>query len=83
MTSARTTGEVDEVRVVALGAFEAAQARNGAASEMTAAWQRKLDGRAVVAASGDLDGDGADEVVLATWRRDGSSELLVLRRVTP
>lgn len=83
LTSAKTTGEVDEVRVVTLGAFEAAQARNGAAAEMTAAWQRKLDGRAVVAASGDLDGDGADEVVLATWRRDGSSELLVLRRVTP
>lgn len=83
LTGAKTVGDVDEVRVVTLGTFEAAQARSGAASELTAAWQRKLDGRAVVAASGDLDGDGADEVVLATWRSDGASELLVVRRVAP
>lgn len=83
VTGAKTVGDGDEVRVVPLGTFEAAQARNGAASELTATWQRKLDGRAVVAATGDLDGDGADEVVLGTWRSDGASELLVLRRAAP
>lgn len=81
VTSARTSGEVDEVRVVSLGAFESAQARGGLVSEAPAMWQRKLEGRAVVATSGDLDGDGAEEAVLGVWREDGSGELVVLRRV--
>ncbi len=79
-TSARSTGEVDEVRVVALGAFESAQARGGNLNEAAVAWQKKIDGRAIVAASGDLDGDGVDEVVLGTWSNEGTGELLVLRR---
>ena len=79
-TAARTTGDADEVRVVALGAFESAQARGGQLNEATVAWQKKIEGRAIVAASGDLDGDGVDEVVLGTWLSDGSGELLVLRR---
>ncbi|MDP1826180.1 MAG: VCBS repeat-containing protein [Archangium sp.] len=79
-TSSRSTGEVDEVRVLALGAFESAQARGGHLNEAAVAWQKKIDGRAIVAASGDLDGDGVDEVVLGTWSGDGTGELLVLRR---
>lgn len=79
-TSARSTGDSDEVRVIALGAFESAQARGGQLNEAAAAWQKKIDGRAIVAASGDLDGDGVDEVVLGTWSSDGTGELLVLRR---
>lgn len=79
-TSARTTGAADEVRVVSLGAFESAQARGGHLHEAAVAWQRKIEGRAIVAASGDLDGDGVDEVVLGTWSDDGTGELLVLRR---
>ena len=79
-TSARTTGDVDEVRVISLGAFESAQARGGHLNEAVAAWQKKIEGRALVAASGDLDGDGVDEVVLGTWSSDGTGELLVLRR---
>lgn len=79
-TSARTVGDADEVRVVALGAFESAQARNGQLVEVPVTWSRKFEGRAIVAASGDLDGDGVDEVVLGTWFADGSGELLVLRR---
>lgn len=79
-TSARTVGDVDEVRVVALGAFESAQARGGLLNEVPVTWSRKLEGRALVAASGDLDGDGVDEVVLGTWLSDGTGELLVLRR---
>lgn len=79
-TSARTTADTDEVRVISLGAFESAQARGGHLNEAAAAWQKKIDGRAIVAASGDLDGDGVDEVVLGTWSSDGTGELLVLRR---
>lgn len=79
-SSSRSTGEVDEVRVVALGAFESAQARGGQLNEAAVAWQRKIEGRAIVAANGDLDGDGVDEVVLGTWSNDGTGELLVLRR---
>lgn len=81
VTSARSWGDSDEVRVVSLGAFESAQARGGHVSEAPALWQRKLDGRVVVAASGDLDGDAVDEVVLGVWREDGNGELVVLRRV--
>lgn len=80
VTTARTIGESDEVRVLSLGAFESVQTRSGPASEATALWQRKLDGRAVVAAAGDVDGDAVDEVVLGLWRDDGSGELLLLRR---
>ena len=83
VTSARTVGELDEVRVLSLGAFEAAQSRGGALGEATPLWQQGLKGRAVVAAAGDLDGNGADEVVLGLWQPDGTGELLVLRRVTP
>ena len=43
-TSARTTGDTDEVRVLSLGAFESAQARGGHLNEATAAWQKKIDG---------------------------------------
>ncbi len=80
VTSARSTGEGDELRVVSLGAFESTQARGGNLNEAAVAWQKKLDGRAIVAATGDLDGDGVDEVVLGTWLTDGTGELLVLRR---
>ena len=43
-------------------------------------WVCKLDGRVALAANGDLDGDGVDEVVLVSWLADGSSEFSVLRR---
>lgn len=79
-TSARSTAEGDEVRVLSLGAFESAQVRGGNVAETTATWARKLDGRVVLAANGDLDGDGVDEVVLVSWLADGSSEFSVLRR---
>lgn len=83
VTSARTVGDVDELRILALGAFEAAQARGGDVGEATPLWQRPLRGRAVVAAAGDLDASGSDEVVLGLWQPDGTGELLVLRRVAP
>lgn len=79
-SSSRSTGDADELRVVSLGAFESAQARGGNLNEAAVAWQRKIEGRAIVAATGDLDGDGVDEVVIGTWSSDGSGELLVLRR---
>ena len=82
VTSARTVGEVDDVRVLALSAFEAAQSRGGALGEATPLWQQGIKGRAVVAATGDLDGDGRDDVVLGLWQPDGTGELLLLQRVT-
>ena len=83
VTSARTVGDVDELRVLPLSAFEAAQTRGGVAGEATPLWQQPLKGRAVVAATGDLDGSGADEVVLGLWQTDGTGEILLLRRVKP
>lgn len=84
VTSPKTFGDVDEVRVLSVAAFEALQARSGLLAEAPVLWQQALKGRAVVAAAGDLDGDGADEVVLGLWGADGTSgELGVLKRVTP
>jgi hypothetical protein len=83
VTSARTGGLVDEARVLALAQVEALAARAGLVAEGTALWQQPIAGRAVVAAGGDLDRDGADEVVLGVWHPDGTGELLVVHRVTP
>ncbi len=80
VTTARSTTDTDEVRVVSLGAFESTQARGGHVNEAAVAWQKKLEGRVILAASGDLDGDGFDEVVLGTWLNDTSAEFLVLRK---
>jgi hypothetical protein len=83
VTSAKTVGEVDEVKVLTLSAFETLQSRNAPSAEASAVWQAPLKGRAVVAASGDLDGDGVDEVVFGLWFSEGPSELVVLRRAAP
>lgn len=83
VTSARTSGAVDEVRVLSLADAEALAGRGGLVVEAAPLWQQPIAGRAVVAASGDLDGDGADDVVLGTWGADGTGELVVLRRATP
>lgn len=80
VTSARSFGEGDEVRVLSLGAFESTQARGGNVNEAAVSWQKKLEGRAILAASGDLDGDGVDEVVLGTWTANENGEFLVMRR---
>jgi hypothetical protein len=83
VTSARSFGDADELRVFSLAAFEALQGRGGLVAEGSALLQLGLKGRAVVAAAGDLDGDGADEVVLGLWGADGTGELVLLKRVTP
>jgi hypothetical protein len=82
-TSAKTVGDVDEVRVVPIEKFEALQTRSAPLAEATAVWQQPLKGRALLAAAGDLDADATDEVVLGLWQTDGSGELVVLKRVMP
>jgi hypothetical protein len=83
LSSTRTVGVEDEVRVLTLAEADALAARQGLVVEASPAWQQPLAGRALVAASGDLDGDGADETVLGTWLSDGAGELVILKRVTP
>ena len=68
------TGTGDEVRVLTLREFEAAQARNQALQELTPLWQDKLSARAVVAAG------GRECVVLGLWKDDGTGELVMIRR---
>jgi len=78
-TGPRTTFDGDELKVMSLGAFESAQARNGNATETTPLWVRKVEGRVLCGGAGDLDGDGVDEVVFGSWLADGSSEFTVVR----
>ena len=74
--------EPDEVKVMAARDAEAAQAKGGAVTDVAALWQGPTPrGRALVAAAGDLDGDGSDEVVLGAWLSDDTGELQVVRRV--
>jgi hypothetical protein len=82
-SSPKTTGDADEVRVVPLAVAEQVQSRGATLPEATVAWQGPLKGRALVATAGDLDGDGAEEIVLGTWLADGSGELVVLKGVKP
>jgi hypothetical protein len=80
-TSKAFFADPDEVRVVSARDAEAAQAKGATVGEVQALWQGATPrGRAIVAAAGDLDGDGADEVVLGAWLGDETGELQVVRR---
>jgi hypothetical protein len=81
-TSKAFFADPDEVRVMSARDAEAAQAKGATVADVPALWQGATPrGRAIVAAAGDLDGDGADEVVLGAWLADETGELQVLRRV--
>lgn len=81
-TSARFSPEPDEVRVVSIADVESTQARNAPLLEAKPLWVGPTPaGRAIVAASGELDGAVGDEVLLGAWLNDGSGELQLVRRV--
>lgn len=84
VSTPKLTVDGDEVRVMTAAAAEALQARSGSALEAPVWWQGTTPrGRVVVAAGGDLDGDGSDEAILGSWLADGTGELLFLRRAAP
>ncbi len=81
-TSTRFFPEGEEVTVTPIAIVEAIAARGGALREGAVVWSGTTSrGRVLSIAAGDLDGDGADEVVLGVWLNDGTGELLVARRV--
>ena len=83
-TSAHFFPDGDEIRVIPIAAVEAIAARAGSLAEGTPVWSGSTPrGRVLVAAAGDLDGDGAEEVVLGSWLADGTGELHVARRIAP
>ena len=83
-TSARSFPDGDEVKVLPIAAVEALAARAGSLSEGTPVWSGTTPrGRVLCAAAGDLDGDGAEEVVLGSWLADGTGELHLARRIAP
>lgn len=76
LSSARYAPEPDELRLVSLAAVEAHQGK-----ALPPLWEgSSLRGQVLQATQADLDGDGADELVLGVWRSDGGGELQVLRR---
>lgn len=83
-TSPRFFPDGDEVKVLQVSAVEAVAGHAGQLSEATAVWSGATPrGRVLACAAGDLDADGAEEVVLGVWLSDGTGELYVARRITP
>lgn len=83
VSSARTTGDADELRLLTLSVAEGLTGTNQSVRSAAPSWQASLKGRAIVMTGADLDGDGAEEFVFGTWLADGSGELWVARRATP
>lgn len=83
VSSARTTGDTDELRLLTLAVAEGLTGTSQSVRSATPSWQATLKGRAIVMTGADLDGDGAEEFVFGTWLSDGSGELWVARRVAP
>lgn len=82
-STARTAGDVDELRLLPLAVAETLAANGQSLRSAPPSWQATLKGRALVMAGADLDGDGAEEFVVGTWLADGTGELWVARRASP
>ena len=81
ITSTKFFPDGDELRVLSLAAAENLQSRGAPVIEATPLWRASTPrGRAMVSAVGDLDGDGADELLLGAWLSDGTGEIQVVRR---
>ncbi len=83
VSTARTSGDVDELRLLSLSVAEGLAANAQSTRSTTPSWQATLKGRVLVMTGADLDGDGGEEFVFGTWLMDGTGELWVARRVTP
>ncbi len=83
VSSARTTGDTDELRLLTLAVAEGLTGTSQSVRSATPSWQATLKGRAIVMTGADLDGDGAEEFVFGTWLSDGTGELWVARRIAP
>ncbi|MDX2011226.1 MAG: VCBS repeat-containing protein [Myxococcaceae bacterium] len=83
LSTSRTVGDVDELRLLSLQAAEALAGTGQSPRSVPATWQATLKGRVLVMCGADLDGSGAESFVLGTWLSDGSGELFVARRVMP
>ena len=84
VTSARFFPDGDELKVLSIAAVEGIAARSGSLAEATAVWSGPTPrGRVLSSAAGDLDGDGADEVVLGSWLKDGTGEVYLAKRLFP
>jgi hypothetical protein len=83
VSTARTVGDADEVRLVSLSVVEGLAANGQSIRSVPAPWQASLKGRVLVMCAADVDGTGADAFLFGTWLSDGTGELFIARRVKP
>ncbi len=81
-SSARHFPASDELKIFAARTAEGLGAKRGDLWNSVPLWQGAASkGRVLVAAAGDLDGDGKEEALLGVWLDDGTGELHFLKKV--